>query len=286
MIRAAVVRSLCAPRIRPAGFASVSSGLPWICGMTATPVSKPESPRASLGKTSRAMPIITRGFPCCWLRAAHQSVTTWASLNTWARPTSTTTAFSSRNTATRTTATLMASLKPRRKTTPRPAIKARVIATSWPCRKSGANGFSMACALASAAESVMVIMKSVAAKPRSARTNSLPPHRGRSRSSIAMEPSPRGLSEATRRYTGRAPRSVTATSTTVAKRRDHSGGKRGNGGLVAKGGEVVDAGKAHDFPPGLGCVVRLWLAVGPLPFAGSFGHALQQPAPSADGACV
>jgi hypothetical protein len=99
---------------------------------------------------------------------------------------------------------------------PRPAIKASVMATSWPCRNSGANGFSMACALASAAESVMVIMKSVAAKPRSARTKSLPLHRGKRRSSMAMEPSPRGLSDATRRYTGRAQRSVTATSTSVA----------------------------------------------------------------------
>ena len=61
--------------------------------------------------------------------------------------------------------------------------------------------------------------------------------------------------------------------------RDHPGGKRGNGGLIAKGGEVVDAGKAHDLPPGLGCVICLWLAVGPLPFAGSFGHSLQEPAP-------
>ncbi|MCY1236597.1 hypothetical protein D9M72_492600 [compost metagenome] len=130
MIRAAVVRSLCAPRIRPSGFASVSSGLPWIWGMTATPVSKPDRPRASLGKTSSAMPIITSGLPCCWLRAAHQSVTTWASLNTCAMPTSTTTALSSRNTATRMTATLMASLKPRRNTMPSPAINASVMATS------------------------------------------------------------------------------------------------------------------------------------------------------------
>ena len=33
-------------------------------GMTETPVSKPESPRASLGKSSRARPSIVQGLPC------------------------------------------------------------------------------------------------------------------------------------------------------------------------------------------------------------------------------
>ena len=58
MITAAVVSSFFVPRIRPVGFSSVSSGSPSTCGMTATPVSKPERPSASFGKTSRATPII------------------------------------------------------------------------------------------------------------------------------------------------------------------------------------------------------------------------------------
>ncbi|MDP9696826.1 UNVERIFIED_ORG: hypothetical protein J2X79_004409 [Arthrobacter globiformis] len=62
----------------------------------------------------------------------------------------------------------------------------------------------------------MVIMKSVAAKPSSTRTNSLPPQRGSTRSSLAMDPSPWELSPATRRYTGSAPNRVTATRTSVA----------------------------------------------------------------------
>ena len=70
--------------------------------------------------------------------------------------------------------------------------------------------------MASAADSVMVIRKSVAANPSSASTNSLPTQRGSSRSSMAMEPSPRKLSLATRRYTGSAPNSVRMTSTMVA----------------------------------------------------------------------
>jgi hypothetical protein len=71
-------------------------------------------------------------------------------------------------------------------------------------------------AVASAADSVIVMVKSVAAKPRSTSTNSLPPHHGSTRSSMAIEPSPCGLSRATLRYTGRAPNSVSATSTMVA----------------------------------------------------------------------
>jgi hypothetical protein len=62
----------------------------------------------------------------------------------------------------------------------------------------------------------MVMMKSVAAKPSSIKTKILPLQNDISRSSMAIEPSPWGLSAATRRYTGSAPRRVRATSTTVA----------------------------------------------------------------------
>jgi hypothetical protein len=71
--------------------------------------------------------------------------------------------------------------------------------TSCPCSASGTCGFSTRCAVASAADSVIVIRKSVAANPSSARTNSLPFQKDSSRSSIAIDPSPRGPSSATRR---------------------------------------------------------------------------------------
>ena len=54
MITAAVVSSRLVPRIRPRGAASVSLASPWTCGITATPVSKPDMPSASFGKTSSA----------------------------------------------------------------------------------------------------------------------------------------------------------------------------------------------------------------------------------------
>ena len=93
----------------------------------------------------------------------------------------------------------IASLNPRRNTAASSATSTSVIGTSAPWNHAGANGFSTACAVASAADRVIVIMKSVAAKPSSTSTKSLPPHQGSSRSSMAIEPSPRKLSRATRR---------------------------------------------------------------------------------------
>ena len=52
MITAAVSSSWRAPRMRPAGFCGVSSGSPSTSGITATPVSKPDSPSASFGNSS------------------------------------------------------------------------------------------------------------------------------------------------------------------------------------------------------------------------------------------
>jgi hypothetical protein len=74
----------------------------------------------------------------------------------------------------------------------------------------------MMCAVASAAESVIVMMKSVAAKPSRRRISNFPVQPGNKSASIAMLPSPFGLCRATWEYTGSAPRSVTATSTRVA----------------------------------------------------------------------
>ena len=72
MIRAAVVSSLRVSRIRPAGSRGVSVASPRTCGMTATPVSKPDMPSASLGKTSSATPTIASGEECWAVIASHQ----------------------------------------------------------------------------------------------------------------------------------------------------------------------------------------------------------------------
>jgi hypothetical protein len=199
MMIAAVSSRRFAPRIRPAGSPGVSPGAPVICGITATPVSNPESPSASFGNTMSAIPTMTSGFPCCVVSALHQSVITTGFSTTCPNDTAITTRFRRRNTATRTTAMPIASLNPLRNTSPSSATSPRVSGTSAPSNQAGANGFSTACAVASAAERVMVIMKSVAANPSSTSTKSLPPHQGSSRSSIAIEPSPRKLSRATRR---------------------------------------------------------------------------------------
>jgi hypothetical protein len=78
------------------------------------------------------------------------------------------------------------------------------------------NGFSVTWAVASAAESVMVMMKPVATKPIRQSTKSLPCHQGNRRSSIEIEPSPWGLALATRLYIGSAPKRVIKTRTSVA----------------------------------------------------------------------
>ena len=79
----------------------------------------------------------------------------------------------------------------------------------------------------------------------------MPCHHGSSRSSIEIEPSPCGLSAATRRYIGSAPKSVISTRISVAIGDERAGGERGDAGLVAERREVVDAGQAHDLPPGM-----------------------------------
>ena len=93
----------------------------------------------------------------------------------------------------------IASLKPRRKTAPSSRISSSVTQRCAPAKAFGTSGLLTACSAASAADSVIVMMNAVPANPSSARTNSLPPHQGSSRSSIAIEPSPRKLSLATRR---------------------------------------------------------------------------------------
>ena len=72
------------------------------------------------------------------------------------------------------------------------------------------------CDVASAADSVIVIMKLVEANPSNARTNNFPFQRDSRFSSIEIEPSPCGLSAATRLYVGSAPNKVRRISTNVA----------------------------------------------------------------------
>ena len=199
MMTAAAASSFWVLRIRPTGCSSSSPGPPSTWVATATPVSNPERPSASLGKTSSAIATMASGLPCSSVRVARQSPITCGCSTTCQTPAPTTTRLSARYTTTRATATPIASVNPRRKTIPRSATSPMVMASSWPCRTAGTCGFSTTWAAASAAESVMVMMKSVQAKPRSTSTKSLPRQNGSSRSSMAIDPWPCGLSAATRR---------------------------------------------------------------------------------------
>jgi hypothetical protein len=78
------------------------------------------------------------------------------------------------------------------------------------------SGLSAMCTAASEDERVIVMMKSVARKPNRTSTVSLPGQNESKRSSIAIEPSPWGLSSATRRYMGTMPKRVKSTMSTVA----------------------------------------------------------------------
>ena len=99
---------------------------------------------------------------------------------------------------TMTTARPIASLNPLRKTAPSADSSISVSQIGW-STQCGANGLWMMCSVASAAESVMVITKSVAANPSRIRTRALPRQRGSSCSRSEMLPWPCGLSAAMRR---------------------------------------------------------------------------------------
>ena len=111
---------------------------------------------------------------------------------------------------------LTASLNPARNTAPSTTSRNRVIGTRWCWRNAGVKGFSTMCAVASAEDRVMVMIQEVATKPSRHSTNSLPPQNDSSRSSMATEPWPCGLSAATRRYTGSMPNRVSSTISRVA----------------------------------------------------------------------
>jgi hypothetical protein len=63
---------------------------------------------------------------------------------------------------------------------------------------------------------VIVMIHDVATNPSSTSTNSVPHQKGSSRSNIATEPCPFGLSAATLRYIGSMPPSVSSTISSVA----------------------------------------------------------------------
>ena len=88
--------------------------------------------------------------------------------------------------------------------------------TCLPSRTGLRIGFSTRWAVASAADRVIVKMKPVAMKPIRASTSTLLDQKLSCFSSIDSEPSPLGLSLATRRYMGNAPNRVMRTRTSVA----------------------------------------------------------------------
>ena len=75
MMQAATVSSRLVLRIRPAGCSASSPGSPSTWLITATPVSKPDMPSASLGNSVSETAIISAMLPCSAVSALVQSVT-------------------------------------------------------------------------------------------------------------------------------------------------------------------------------------------------------------------
>lgn len=96
MISATVVSSLRVSRTRPSGRAYVSVASPRTWGITATPVSKPDMPSASFGKTRSATPIIATGEECAAVMASHQLPIFTGSVRTCQAAVMRTTTFSMR----------------------------------------------------------------------------------------------------------------------------------------------------------------------------------------------
>jgi S-adenosyl methyltransferase len=90
-------------------------------------VSKPDRPRASLGKATSATPITASALECSPVSVDHQLVTWAEPVATWTRASPTATAFSARYTPTSTTAIPIASPNPRRNT----AASSTSVTASW-----------------------------------------------------------------------------------------------------------------------------------------------------------
>ena len=97
MITAAVVSSRRVPRIRPGRLRPpCPPGRPVTCGITATPVSKPDRPSASFGKDQQRIATMSKGSPCSVVSAVVQSPTALGWVTTRHSASATTTAFSAR----------------------------------------------------------------------------------------------------------------------------------------------------------------------------------------------
>ncbi len=197
MMSAAVRSSVLVCLMRDCSTACGSAPSPATSGITATPVSNPDMPSASFGKYQSEKASTMNGFDCwCTMFRPHSVIATGSvHMATSSYPMTTT--FSARYAATSMTAIQIASRNPLRKIAPSSATSTSVRA-SWWCIQGGTNGFSTTCCVASAAESVMVMTKSVAANPSRHRTNALPRQRGRRSSSTDRLPWPCGLSDAMR----------------------------------------------------------------------------------------
>ena len=137
MMTAAVISSRWVLRILILGAAWSSSAAPWTSGIMATPVSKPDNPSASLGKSSSDTPTIASGL-LCWAKSACFHSTKWCGCRTMRhRPSPTTTMLSARYTPTSPTAMPMASLNPLRNTPPSSATSTSVAATLCPWSAPG-----------------------------------------------------------------------------------------------------------------------------------------------------
>lgn len=185
-------------------------------GIMLTPVSNPDSPSTSSGNAMMAGQISPPKPPPPSISASVHRVSVSGVLITSAKPTPRTTPLTTKNSATTGIAMPTASLNPSRNTPPRMSSSTMVIHNSVPCRKDGTIGFSTRCTAASDADSVMVTIHDVSTNPSRASTNSFPRQNDSSRSSIATEPWPCGLSSATRRYIGSIPNRVSATISRVA----------------------------------------------------------------------
>ena len=104
-------------------------------------------------------------------------------------------------------------------------------------------------AAASAAESVMVMMKSVVAKPRRTSTKTLPVQPGEQlfqHRNAALAVGAGGSDAIVNRQRGEE---GYQDEDKGCDRREETGSEESDTGLVTEGGEVVDPGEAHDAPP-------------------------------------
>ena len=116
------------------------------------------------------------------------------------------------------------------------------------------------CAVASAADSVIVMMKPVAANPSRHNTSALPRQRGSSFSRIGDAPLPVRAELRDAAVHRQRAEEREQHEDERGERREEAGGEKRDPGLVAERREVIDPGQAHHLPPG--GLVGLGLALG------------------------